>query len=179
MLDILHALCHLILNPWHVYYYPHFRDEVTKAHSSVKTCFQHCISGLPQFNLHSWYLFSPFSSTPLFLSNWFTIPPDMSSPPHLSVGCISQTQHKLPTTQVQGPLKSLQFWLASPVLLYKAYSVSSRAVSATNPLNLAIQTIPALAQRVISPSPLVAKASQALVPASDHSWVSGVWSNKS
>lgn len=111
MLDILYALRHLILTPCDVYYYSHFRDEVTKAYSSVKTCLQHCISGPPQFNLHSKYLLSPLSSKPRFPSNWFTTPPDMSSSPHLYVGCISQIQTRSPTTQVQSPLKTLQTWL--------------------------------------------------------------------
>lgn len=182
MLDILYALCHLILTPWDVYYYPHFRDEVTKAYSSIKTCLQHYVSGPPQFNLHSKYLLSPFSSKPLFLSNWLTTPPDMSSPPHVYGGCISQSLHRSPTTQVQGLLRSLLAWPASPVLLSKAYSASNKAVSTTDPLNLttaAIQAPPAQTRRVMLPSSLVAETSQPLVPASDHCWVSGVWSNKS
>ena len=147
MLDILYALYHPVLTPWDVYYYPHFRDEVTKAYSSVKTCSQHCVSGPPQFNLHSKCLLSPFfSSKPLFPSNWFTTPTDMPSPPHVYVECISQSQHRSPTTQVQGPWKSLQAWLARPMPLCKAYSASKKAVSTTNSLNLttvAVQTTPA------------------------------------
>lgn len=137
-------------------YYPHFKDEVTKACASTKTC-------LKDFFLRA------FPSQPAFLILLLTLlfknlctsqrcllmPPDQVVPPHLYCWvCLSESTQI--TRHVQDSLKSSQAWVEIPTLLCKALFASKKTISTTHPWNLtsvALQELQLRPRKECSPIP--------------------------